>query len=148
MTDDGRTLDETRAVGERVRRARVASGLTQIQVSARSDVFRHTVSHLERGVRKGRPLVASAKVLAAVAQVVELTPEDLEGLGRKDAANELRKRVQVQRANALDADSVLVGLLLRKRKECADVGEYMAFCLKVSGDVAPSTSEGGGRPRN
>ncbi|MDN4175620.1 helix-turn-helix transcriptional regulator [Nocardioides sp. SOB77] len=68
----GQEAEYNRALGERVREARLAQNMTQEQLASRLGVARTSVANLERGVQ-----APTAYRLARLAQVFSLEPQDL-----------------------------------------------------------------------
>jgi tetratricopeptide (TPR) repeat protein/transcriptional regulator with XRE-family HTH domain len=75
------------AVGGRLRRARIAAGMTQEELAMRSGVSVRAISDLERG-RTRRPYPRSIRLLASALRLPEPAGEELVGLCRGDRAEE------------------------------------------------------------
>lgn len=83
-----------------IRLARLARRLRVAEAAARAGISRPRWIQVESGyyTREGSyvPTTAPDDALAAMAQAVGVTPEDLDGTGRAGAANVLRLRLQMQ----------------------------------------------------
>lgn len=112
------------ALGGRIRRARLARGLTQAGLAELSDITDETVSRLERGAFE-----PSLSTLVAVARALDATLEELLGAGlvlrerqRTYAATlPTSLRALVEAAGGLDAPAL--GLLLRFARLLEEAGE-------------------------
>jgi transcriptional regulator with XRE-family HTH domain len=77
----GERPDGVQAVGARLRRARIAVGMSQEELADRSGVSVRAISDLERG-RTRRPYPRSIRLLATALRLPEQVGEELVGLCR------------------------------------------------------------------
>lgn len=112
-------------VGERVRRAREAEGLTQEQLAAKAGVTQNTISNLERG------FTSTSRELPAIARALR---RNLAWLTRGDGP-ELQETLR-----ATERASVLESIAAGPHDPLADPGATLRW-LPVTGALVPSPVE-------
>lgn len=133
-------FSRTKLVGALIRQARTKAGLKRPAVTALTGIGVTAQHYIESGERKHadgvtRPYGCSTKTLVKLARALNITPTELENVGRSDAAVEL---LTAHLANGhLDdkAARQLVASLRKLRASLPSFGQLVEWVGTATGDV-------------